>query len=895
MRLVLECNGKINPLGMDFSDLRFFIKADELEIVDSVEFIFFKSLNEVATGECFHKIKTTERYCHLSLPAFACGDELFCRAIAVSGGQEYLSSVCRVEQGLKEAAIFGKWIENADFDGRVAEFSKSFMIDDDILSARLYIVGLGFYSSTINGQKTDEWYFKPLLTDFDDRHRLTRNPWYNEENFANGKKTVCYNTFDVTALTKRGENELRVLLGTGWYFNEDKDYVDPSFTYGKPKLFFELHIKTKAGLIIVKSDESVLVRNTACYSKMYAGDFVDFTVEEENFSKAVLCAPPSGRLVPALAEMDAVIETLTPVQRKQKDNILLLDFGKNHTGGLKLKVRGERGSHLRIKYYEIVNEDGMPNPYTCRWNAYLDGKELIGHIDQEAEYILSGGEDTIEPLFRWNCYRYAEIVLPKNCEILSTQSLFICMDVEKDGEFECCDKTLNNLHQAFVLTQRDNLHCGVPSDCPHREKLPYTGDGQLTAEATMYVFNAENLYRKWLRDIIAAQGKNGWIPYTAPYIGGGGGFWWCNAITVVPVELYKMTGDKTVLEEALEAARGLVNYYNTCHDGDYVIVRTCAGWLLGDWLAPDAIRSSISYINTLAFYSAVLQTRQMASILSNEEIVQEMDGLLSGIKACINNKFFDKAKVQYGNGEQGENLLPFVFGIVPEEYEDKLWKKTVAHYQNTRCFDTGIVLTPVLLELLTARGETKLAFDIMTREEYPSFAWLLKDDTTLCEHWSKYWPKTSRAEGEEEVLTGDVSHCHPMYGSVVAWIYKHMAGLDLSELYNQKIIYAPKFLDCLQQAAASKKTAYGRAAIAYDLRVAKELKIIVPYGLVGEVRLPLQVCKEFSAKRSDGMLVKSCEGQCAYATLTGGEWIVRFDQRKDFLQQIKNKEKRRWD
>lgn len=873
MYMEIECNGKINPIGMDFSDLHFCLKTDRLDVFETIEFEFFKSWNDLELGESFHKIITAERHCRLSLNAFNAGDILLCRAVVMTGGQKYFSNVCCVEQGLQEDAIEGKWIENNNFDGRVAEFVKSFIVDDKVLSARLYIVGLGFYSSTINAKKTDEWYFKPVLTDFDDRRGLTKS-WYDEDNFANGKKSVCYNTFDVSSLIQCGENELRILLGTGWYCNEDKDFVDPSFTYGKPKLFFELHITTKIGLTIIKSDESVLVRNTAFRSNMYAGDFFDFTACEENFINATLCVPPSGKLVPTLVEMDLVKETLIPVQSKRNENVLLLDFGKNHTGGLKLKVKGERGTRLKVKYYEVLDKNGEPNPRTCRWGAYLDGKELIGYIDQEAEYILSGNEDKIEPLFRWSCYRYAEIILPKNCEILSVESLFICMDIEQDGEFNCSNKILNDLFQFFVLTQRDNLHCGVPSDCPHREKLPYTGDGQLTAETTMYVFKAENLYRKWLRDIIASQGKNGFVPYTAPYISGGGGFWWCNAMTVVPLELYKMTGDISILRDSIQSACSLVEYYNQCHDKDYIIKRTCVAWLLGDWLAPEVIASNINYINTFAFYAAVSQTREMARILSQNEIIQKMDDLLLNIKTAINNNFFNKEKIQYGNGVQGENLLPLMYGIVDDEFADKLLEKVIEHYQKTRCFDTGIVLTPALLEFLTSVGETDLAFDIMTREEYPSFAWMMKGETTLCEHWSKYWPKTSRAEGEEEVLTGDVSHCHPMYGSVVAWLYKHVAGLDLSELYNKTIIYAPKFLDCVQQACASKKTLYGLVAIEYDLRVSKELKVTVPYGLVGEVRLPLQVCEQFLAKHSDGVIVKSSKAKYSYVTLTAGEWVI---------------------
>ena len=219
--------------------------------------------------------------------------------------------------------------------------------------------------------------------------------------------------------------------------------------------------------------------------------------------------------------------------------------------------------------------------------------------------------------------------------------------------------------------------------------------------------------------------------------------------------------------------------------------------------------------------------------------------------------------------------MPFVYGIIPEGYEDALWEKVKKHYQTTGCFDTGIVLTPVLLEVLTARGEIGLALKILNRKEYPSFTYLLNGDTTFCEHWSKYWPKVSSAEGEEEVLAGDVSHCHPMYGSVVAWLYKSVAGLDLSELSRGKILFAPKAVGIVQHAFAKKQTPYGKASIDYDNYGGLKMKITAPYGVESELRLPLCDCKEFYASNAAGKLVKSRKrGNCVYAKLTGGEWTV---------------------
>ena len=877
MRIEVKCNGQLNPKGMDFGDLRFCVQTEGVPFIKGVEYEFYRSERDADEGNFFRLEKSEGGHLRVAFDGFSCGETFFYRATALTGEGKQYSDLHSVEAGLVKEDIVGKWIDNGRFDGRVAEFLKEFEVEDEVVSARLYIVGLGFYDSDINGTPTDSYYFKPLLTDFDIRRELPNNRWYDWKNFINGKKTVSYDTYDVTDLIKKGKNELRVLLGTGWYCNTDKDFTDPSFTFGTPKLFFELHIKSRAGETVVKSDESCLVRNTARSSQMFAGDFADFTKEAESYEFASLCASPSGTLVPTTAEQDAILETLTPLKTEQRGNKTLYDFGKNHTGGLKIKVRGKRGAKLIIKYYETL-KNGEPNPHSSRWVAYLDGKEPIGYLDQKGEYVLSGDIDEISPLFHWNCYRYAEIETTEPIEILSLESLFISADITLDGRFNCSEKILNDLFNAFVLTQRDNIHCGVPSDCPHREKLPYTGDGQLVAESVSYIFAAEEFYRKWLKDIIAAQGEDGWVPYTAPYISGGGGYWWCNALTALPLTIYKFSGDKSVLKDALAPSLKLIDFYQSMHEGDFIIRKTRTKWLLGDWLAPDEIGSNISYVNTLAFYSAVSQVKESCLFLGESETAQKLEFLLQKIKQAVNEQFFDKEKFCYGNGVQGEDVLPLLFGFTEGETAEKLCKKTIAHYRETGRFDTGIVFTPALLEILVKFNAADVAMQLLLAREYPSFAWMLEGETTLCEHWSKYWPKTRSGEDAqaEENLGGDVSHCHPMYGSVVAWLYKHVAGLDLSRIYERKILFAPKCTREIYTAYASKKTRYGTASIEYDASRGIKMRIQVPEGVEGEVRLPLTVCERFYA--CGGQQIKSRKREdYSYVKLTGGEWLISSD------------------
>lgn len=91
------------------------------------------------------------------------------------------------------------------------------------------------------------------------------------------------------------------------------------------------------------------------------------------------------------------------------------------------------------------------------------------------------------------------------------------------SDFTCSNKTLKWLYEAYVRTQLGNMQTGVPTDCPHRERLGYTGDGQITSEAAMLLLESKYFYEKWIYDLCDCQDINtGHIQHTAPFMGGGG-------------------------------------------------------------------------------------------------------------------------------------------------------------------------------------------------------------------------------------------------------------------------------------------------------------------------------------------------------------------------------------
>ena len=64
-------------------------------------------------------------------------------------------------------------------------------------------------------------------------------------------------------------------------------------------------------------------------------------------------------------------------------------------------------------------------------------------------------------------------------------------DMPMRVRFSSDNDVLNFLFKASVQSLYSNMHAGIITDCPHREKLGYTGDGQLTADLALTLLDSE--------------------------------------------------------------------------------------------------------------------------------------------------------------------------------------------------------------------------------------------------------------------------------------------------------------------------------------------------------------------------------------------------------------------
>ena len=244
--------------------------------------------------------------------------------------------------------------------------------------------------------------------------------------------------------------------------------------------------------------------------------------------------------------------------------------------------------------------------------------------------------------------------------------------VKVSSTFSSSDETLNWLREAYLRTQLDNMHCGIPSDCPHVERRGYTGDGQLTCNAAMIQLDGEKFYRKWIQDIADCQDSiTGHVQYTAPYIpsGGGPGGWGC-AIVMVPYVFYRNYGDQEILKELYPQMLHYFDYLEAHSEKDLVVSDRAGEWCLGDWCVPtmgfvnnmDAIYIPAPLVNTYFYIKSMEKVLEIGEIIGNHQADEELKEKIRRKKQAILDEYFDPATGDFAENQQGSNVFAVDLG-----------------------------------------------------------------------------------------------------------------------------------------------------------------------------------------------------------------------------------------
>lgn len=622
----------------------------------------------------------------------------------------------------------------------VAVYARKTFNVTDISDVKLISSGLGFSHITVNGQPVTDALLTPAWTNYEKRD-LTKihMPIYDTIIHR-----IHYVENDISSLVKQGENVIEFHIGAGWY-GQNQSRNEGMVEYGQLKLAFKIF---EGNNLISKSDTDVEWRDSyITRTNIYFGETHDARlIGKGEWKKTVKLERPLALLTKQTCTPDREIRTIIPKKIYSFGDTAIYDLGENVSGYPKIVFDEKAITDERafVRFSEELNEDGSLEFNTLGMHFRMQRDEFIFSEEHKDHQFY--------PRFTWHGCRYFEV----QGRAYPTEFAVVHTDLKVITDYKSDDDMLQWIVDTYIRTQLNNVHCCVPSDCPHRERLGYTGDGQLACDAAMTCFDAEEMYRKWMQDVADCQDiYGGHVQHTAPFYGGGGGpGGWGGAIVFVPYTFYKHYGDKEVLKKYYPNMLKYLLYMET-HSEDNLVVRSeKGGWCLGDWCAPEKIIIPEPFVNTYFYIKAVRIVKEIGTILGIDN-AEDMDNRSAKAEKAMLDKYFDESTGSFCNAVQGAD----VFAADLNLGDERTYKNVVEKYTALGKFDTGIFGTDILVRILCERGDKELAKALLVSDKGVGTFRYIRDlgATTLWENWN-----------------GADSHSHPMFGAVVSSIIKYL-------------------------------------------------------------------------------------------------------------------------
>lgn len=679
-------------------------------------------------------------------------------------------------------------------------FRKDFQIEKEIKQARVYIIGLGLFELSLNGQKVGNEVMCQSPTDY--------------------LQNIKYQVFDLTADLQQGENAVGVTLGNGRYYAMRQHYKGYKIkNFGYPKLLFQLEIEYADGSkqrVISDNSWKGTADGPIRWNNEYDGEAYDARKEFGDWDKAGFddsqwlepeyVSQPDGTYE---AQQNAGIKELKELKpvavTEPSGGKYILDFGQNMAGWMQLQVNGQAGDTITMRYGEILQLNG--ELFT----------ENLRDAEATAFYILKGnGTESWEPRFTYFGFRYVELSgLRAKANLEDFTAKVVSDEMGANGEFSCSNPMLNQLYKNAWWGILSNYK-GVPVDCPQRnERQPWLGDRPTGCYGENFLFDNAALYRKWLDDIAYSQKADGSISDVAP------AYWryysdnmsWCGTFLMVADMLYRQTGNAEPIETHYAAMKKWLNYM----EGRYL---STEGVLTkdsyGDWCEPPAtieegrgksadVKHPSRLISTAYYYYFLNLMQQFARLSGNENDIPAYAEKAVKANSAFNLNFYKEEQHGYGDNKLTENLLAVAFNLVSDEKKEAVLNtiRETIEVKNGGHLSTGVVGTQWLMRTLTENGMADLAWKLATNASYPSWGYMVENGaTTIWELWNGNTAAPKMNSYNHVMMLGDL----------LIWYYESLAGIKSSTEHSgfEQIIMKPETALGLDYVNASYQSPYGK-------------------------------------------------------------------------------------
>lgn len=713
------------------------------------------------------------------------------------------------------------------------QFRREFVTEPghgDVVSATLSLTALGVCEAWINGV--------PVSTD------LLTPGWTSYE------WRLHYADYEVTPLIEE-HSTIGIAVGNGWYrgrlgWIETQRYGDEIAAYA------ELRVRFADGYeqVIVTDEDWTAGPSAITSNDFYDGQSIDARRRDDRWKRPGFVDPSWGSVHAVPYDGQLTADPVAPVRRvdelapqkvwRSPSGSVLIDFGENIVGYLRVHVQGAAGTVLTARHAEVL-DDGELATRPLRSATSTD------------RFTLSGQQDTFEPTFTFHGFRYAELTgWPGDISEIQgcVTAVVISTDLPRTGHFECSVPDLNQLHENVVRGMRGNF-IDIPTDCPQRdERLGWTGDISAFAPTAAYLFDVKNFLTDWLQDLALEQTHHdGIVPYIVPDIlkyastpqeGAGASesaAFWSDASVWVPWALWEAYGDLRTLEASFPT---MLAHGRRVHSLLSPSGLWDTGFQFGDWLDPDApaehpgdAKADPGAVATACAFRTADRIRATAELLGRTSEAEEFASNAQALRAAFRREYIAAERIH--SDCTTVYSLAIVFGLL--DAEQQRWAgERLAQLVEASGFhiSTGFAGTPFIADALTSTGQTSTAYRLLLQRGCPSWLYpVTMGATTIWERWDSMLPDGS-------INPGDMtSFNHYALGAVADWMHRVIGGLAPLAAGYQRILVAPQIADGIDWARTSLQTPHGFAAVAWS-RTNDDItiEVTVPEGTSAVLRWP---------------------------------------------------------
>lgn len=621
-----------------------------------------------------------------------------------------------------------------------------------------------------------------------------------------GRTPERVNCHEVTSLLKKGENNIKILLGghyfqkfafntkekRGYWFNQAALELSLHFTDGSEekistdKSWGENVLET---MQVTETEYNTTWKNALCWVEKKDVKIPDevLAVVGKEYENYALTEQKNIANYEKVVETDFKYEDGKFISTKD-ENYIVLDFGKTIVGYVEIDFSSLNEAQVESLF--DVTEQLKDFDYLCDW-AYT--VERLSTSD-----IMKGN---FYRNYRRRAFRYLKLTFKGKVEISSIKVRLCMFPSNKKGWFKCEDNLLNDIWHTgkytFHLIKQQEYE-----SCPRNEMLFFAGDGAIDSFIDAYVFGDCRMLNTSLS--LKHEEKASGISNVTSF---NRTVWQWDYFAWRIISIYNYFchyGEKEFLETYYgEAVTNILWLIERMNDRNLLFQvpafhsTSSSTMIQVDWACSIHRLGENAFLNCL-LYKSLICMAELAKEM-NDERAENWNDLAVKVKNAVNTYLFDEEKQAYMDSLsdvicQDSNILAVLFGIADGKEEnvlntvkEKLWS------------DYGSAMADKTLFNGNLRGGNTTVSPMMSTHE--AIAWFekgkAKEGLTLIRNlWGAMLKKGATTFWEFNPNNGtdkwEHSVCHGWSAGCTYLLSAYVLGVRLKEANWQKVIFAPR-------------------------------------------------------------------------------------------------------